>query len=201
MNRWAQVDHPVQDEILKRWSPYVFSERAVSAADVRSLFEAARWAASSYNEQPWRYIVASKEQADEFPRVLSCFMEANQPWAQHAPVLAIAVIMLRFSRNDKPNKAAFHDLGLASASLTFEATARGLNVHQMIGIIPEKARELFGIPEGAEAVTALAIGYPGDPQQAEEKYRQRDEWPRTRRPLNEFVFSGTWGQASPLLRE
>lgn len=201
MNRWAQVDHPVQDGIRKRWSPYVFSDRAVAAADVRSLFEAARWAASSYNEQPWRYIVASKEQADEFARVLSCLHDANQPWARHAPVLAIAVIMLTFSRNGKPNKAAFHDLGLASASLTFEATARGLNVHQMIGIIPEKARELFGIPEGAEAVTALAIGYPGDPEQAEEKYRQRDEWPRQRKPLSEFVFSGTWGQASPLLRD
>jgi hypothetical protein len=133
--------------------------------------------------------------------VLSCLVEANQGWAQHVPVLAIAVIMLTFKRNNKPNKAAFHDLGAASASLTFEATARGLNVHQMIGIEPEKAREVFAIPEGAEAVTALAIGYPGDPQKAEEKYRQRDEWPRTRKPLSEFVFSGTWGQASPLLRE
>jgi nitroreductase len=198
-SRWAQPDHPVQDEIVRRWSPYVFAERSVSASDIRSLFEAARWAASSYNEQPWRYIVASKEEADEFSRVLSCLVEANQGWAQHAPVLAIAVITLNFTRNNKPNKAAFHDLGAASASLTFEATARGLTVHQMIGIVPERARELFSIPEGVEAVTALAIGYPGDPQNAEEKYRQRDAWPRTRKKLSEFVFGGTWGRASPLV--
>lgn len=198
-SRWARPDHPVQQGIVRRWSPYVFAERPVSAADIVSLFEAARWAASSYNEQPWRYIVASKEQAEEFPRVLSCLVEANQGWARHAPVLGIAVITLNFVRNNKPNKAAFHDLGAASASLTFEATARGLTVHQMIGIIPERARELFSIPEGAEAMTGLAIGYPGDPQQAEEKYRLRDELPRTRKKLNEIVFSGTWGQASPLV--
>jgi nitroreductase len=201
MKRWSQVDHPVQDAIRKRWSPYIFSDRPVSAEDLRSLFEAARWAPSSYNEQPWRYIVASKEQTDEFQRVLSCLVEANQGWARHAPVLAIAVITLNFTRNNKPNKAAFHDLGAASVSLTFEATARGLTVHQMIGIEPERARELFAIPQGAEAVTALAIGYPGDPENAEEKYRQRDEWPRTRKKLNEFVFSGTWGKALPLVEE
>src|SRR4026208_301506 len=121
LDKRAKPDHAIHELLAKRWSPYAFADRPVAEADLRSLFEAARWAASSYNEQPWRYIVASKEQADEFPRVLSCWMEPNQPWAQHAPGLAIAVIMLRFSRNDKPNKAAFHDLGLASASLTFEA--------------------------------------------------------------------------------
>jgi len=197
--RWAQPDHPVQEEIVRRWSPYVFSDKPVTDADLRCLFEAARWAASSYNEQPWRYIVATKTQGAEYDRVLSCLFEANQVWARHAPVLAIAVIALNFTRNGKPNKAAFHDLGLASASLTFEATARELTVHQMIGITPERAREVFSIPDGFEAMTGLAIGYPGDPTTADDTMRQRDEWPRTRKSLNELVFSGAWGQASPFL--
>jgi nitroreductase len=197
--KWAQPDHPVQDEIIRRWSPYVFSEQPVPEADLRSLFEAARWAASSYNEQPWRYIVATSKQPHEHAKVLSCLMEANQVWARHAPVLAVCVIALTFARNGKPNKAAFHDLGAASASLTFEATARGLTVHQMIGIIPERAGAVFAIPDGFEAMTGLAIGYPGDPATADDKMRQRDEWPRTRKPLNEFVFGATWGKASPLV--
>jgi nitroreductase len=197
--RWAHPDHPVQEGIVRRWSPYVFSGKPVADEDLRCLFEAARWAASSYNEQPWRYIVATKAQASEYDKVLSCLVEANQVWARHAPVLAIAVIALNFARNGKPNKAAFHDLGAASASLTFEATARGLTVHQMIGITPERAREVFAIPDGFEAMTGLAIGYPGDPATADEKMRQRDEWPRTRKPLSEFVFTGTWGRATPLV--
>lgn len=198
-SRWSQPDHPVQEEIRRRWSPYVFSERAVAPADLRSVFEAARWAASSYNEQPWRYIVASQSQPDEHAKALSCLVEANQVWARHAPVLAIAVIALTFTRNGKPNKAAFHDLGAASASLTFEATARGLTVHQMIGIVPERARQLYAIPEGYEAMTGLAIGYPGDPASADPKMRERDEWPRLRKPLGEFVFAGSWGKAWLLL--
>lgn len=197
--RWAQPDHPVHDEVVRRWSPYVFDDKPVAETDLRCVFEAARWAASSYNEQPWRYLVASKQEPDEYARVLSCLVEANQVWAQHAPVLALGVIALTFSRNGKPNAAAFHDLGAASTTLALEATARGLTAHQMIGIVPERARELYAIPEGFEAKTALAIGYPGDPAKADEKMRQRDEWPRTRKPLAEFVFGGAWGKASPLV--
>jgi nitroreductase len=197
--KWAQPDHPVQEEIARRWSPYVFSSRPVADADLRCLFEAARWAASSYNEQPWRYLVANNTQADEFANILSCLVEANQVWARHAPVLAIGVVSLRFARNGKPNKAAVHDLGAASASLTFEATARGLTVHQMIGIVPERVRELFAVPEEYEPYTGLAIGYPGDPDSADEKMRQRDLAPRSRKALCELVFAGSWGKSSPLV--
>src|SRR5262245_61950582 len=173
--KWARPDHPVQKEFARRWSPYVFSDQPVAEADLRCLFEAARWAPSSYNEQPWRYIVASKAQPEEHAKVVSCLVDVNQEWAQHAPVLAIAAIALTFARNGKPNKAAFHDLGAASVSLALEATARGLTVHQMIGIVAERAREVFAIPPGFEAMTALAIGYPGDPAKASDKMRQRDE--------------------------
>src|SRR3954463_9863012 len=130
----ATSDHPVHELIARRWSPYAFADRAVSDAVLRSLFEAARWAASSYNEQPWSYIVATKADPEAFERLLSCLVEGNQAWARAAPVLALGCTSLHFTRNGKPNAAAVHDLGLASASLTLEATVRSLFVHQMIGI-------------------------------------------------------------------
>lgn len=186
----AHPNHDVHELIARRWSPYGFDRRPVGELDLLALFEAARWAPSSYNEQPWRFIVATQRDAGEFERLLSCLVEANQAWAQHAPVLALGVTSLKFARNGKPNKAAHHDLGLAAASLTLEATARGLAVHQMIGIVPERAKELYAIPEGFEALTALAMGYPGT---ADGKFAERDRTPRARRPLEEFVFSGAFG--------
>ncbi|MCC6507924.1 MAG: nitroreductase family protein [Pirellulaceae bacterium] len=192
----AATAHPVNELIQKRWSPYAFADRPVPAADLQSIFEAARWAPSSYNEQPWVYLVATKTRPDAFEKILSCLVEANQAWAQAAPVLALGCARLQFSRNDNPNGAALHDLGLASANLTFEATALGLAVHQMAGILPAKARALFHIPENVQPLTALAIGYAADPDALPETYRQRDLAARTRKPLAEFVFGGDWGQAS-----
>jgi len=199
VSRKAVTDHPVHELIAKRWSPYAFADRSVAERDLRSLFEAARWAPSSYNEQPWSYIVATKDQPADYEMILSCLVEANQEWAKAAPVLALGVATLRFTRNGKPNKAAVHDLGLAAAGLVLEATARGLVVHQMIGIEPERARELFGIPEGSEAYTSLAIGYAGNPAALPEKLRERDVGPRHRKPLNEFVFGAKWGSASAIV--
>ena len=194
----ASPDHPIQELLGKRWSPYAFAEREVSEDDLRSLFEAARWAASSYNEQPWRYIVASKASPAEFERLLSCLVEGNQVWARAAPVLALGCTSLYFALNNKPNAAAVHDLGLASANLTLEATARGLFVHQMIGILPEKAREVYRIPDGVHPLTGIAIGYAADPKGLPEQLRQRDTAPRRRKPLAEFVFGREWGTATEL---
>ena len=196
--RQATPDHPIQPLVSQRWSPYAFADRPVHDDDLRSLFEAARWAASSYNEQPWRYIFATKSNRTQFERLLSCLVEGNQIWARAAPVLALGCISLNFARNGQPNAAAQHDLGLASATLTLEATARGLVVHQMIGIVPDKARELYRIPAGFLPLTGLAIGYVADPATLPDNLRGRDLAPRTRRPLAEFVFGGEWGTASGL---
>jgi nitroreductase len=194
----AATDYPINHLLAERWSPYAFDSRAVPESDLHSLFEAARWAPSSYNEQPWSFIVATKADPAEFARVLSCLVEGNQAWAKDVPVLALGIVRLTFARNNQPNRAAVHDLGLAAANLVIEATARGLVVHQMIGIVPEKAREVYQIPEHSEAWTALAIGYKGDSAKLPDAIKQRDLSPRTRKPLSEFVFTGKWGQASPL---
>ncbi len=195
----ASTDYPISELIAERWSPYAFDNRLVPDADLRSLFEAARWAPSSYNEQPWSYIVATRDNSEQFQRLLSCLVDANQVWAQAAPVLALGVVSLKFARNAKDNRAAVHDLGLASGNLVLEATARGLFVHQMIGILPDRAREIYGIPEGYEAWTGIAIGYRGDPTSLPDPLRERERAPRQRKPLQEFVFNGKWGNPSPLV--
>jgi nitroreductase len=196
----AQPDHPVHALVTARWSPYGFSDRAVPTGDLRSLFEAARWAPSSYNEQPWSWMVATKDDAPAFARLLSCLVDGNQLWARCAPVLALGLVRERLQRTGKPNAAAEHDLGLAAGNLVLEATARGLVVHQMIGILPDRAREAYALPEGVHALTGYAIGYLGDGAALPEKVRARDLAPRTRRPLAESVFGDRWGEPARLVR-
>ncbi|WP_165251355.1 nitroreductase family protein [Paludisphaera soli] len=192
-------DRPIHDLHARRWSPYAFDDRPVAEDDLRSLFEAARWTASSYNEQPWAYIVATKADPEAFAKMLACLVEANQAWAGAAPVLTIGCVRKTFRKDGKPNAAAEHDLGAASFALTLEAVSRGLYVHQMIGILPDKVRETFGVPDDVAPLTALAIGHLGDPSTLPENLRTRDVTPKPRRPLAEFVFGDAWGHASPLI--
>ena len=126
-------------------------------------------------------------------------LEPNQAWARHAPVLALGITRERFARNDKPNAAAQHDLGLAAGNLLVEATSRGLLVHQMIGILPDRARETYRIPDHSRALTALAIGYEGAPERLPEGLRERDQAARERKPLREFVFEERWGDPARLV--
>jgi nitroreductase len=195
----ASTDYPIHELLATRWSPYAFQDRPVPEADLLSVFEAARWAASSFNEQPWAYIVATKDDPEQFQRVLSCLVDFNQAWARAAPVLVLGIASLRFARNGQVNRAAVHDLGLAAGNLLVEATARGLFVHQMLGIHPDKARETFDIPEGFEAWTAIAIGYRGEPTTLPDALRERELMTRLRKPLSQFVFSGKWGNPSPFV--
>lgn len=195
----ASTDFPIQQFLAERWSPYGFEDRLVPHDDLRSLFEAARWAPSCFNEQPWNYLLATKEDPQEFGRLLSCLVEGNQAWAKAVPVLALGLVSLKFALNNKDNKTAAHDLGLAAGNLLVEATARGLHVHQMAGILPDRARELYQIPEHHEAWTALAIGFKGDPAKLSEELKKRDLTPRKRKPISQFVFAGSWGKPSPVV--
>lgn len=188
-------DHPVHPLIVRRWSPYAFGDAPVSKDDLLALFEAARWAASSYNEQPWVFLIAMKEDSAEFNRLLSCLVESNRAWARQAAVLVLACIRQKFSRNGNPNGVALHDLGLACGNLGLEATARGIQVHMMAGIVPDKARVEFGIPEGVQPCTALAIGYAADASSLSAEMAQRETSPRTRKPLSEFVHSKAFGKS------
>jgi len=190
---------PVHALIATRRSPYQFSGEAVPAETLRSLFEAARWSPSCYNEQPWAYIVARCEDGEAFARLLSCLVEPNQVWAKEAPVLALGLAHTAFTRNGNPNVHAPHDLGAASAYLTVEATARGLYVHQMGGILPDRARELYHVPVDWQILTGIAIGKLGNPADLPDAYRQRDTNTPSRKPLTDFVFTDDFARTSPFL--
>ena len=200
MDKPATTDYPVHELIRTRWSPRAFADQPIGPEVLRSLFEAARWAPSSANEQPWSFIVATKDDAATHAKLLSTLAESNQVWAKNAPFVGIAVSKLTFARNGNPNRNAFYDTGAAMAYLTMEATSRGLFVHQMGGFDSYKATELFSIPAGWEPIAAFTIGYPGDPQSLPETLRERELSPRARKPLSEFVMSGSWGEAAPFLK-
>lgn len=192
MKNPAPAETPLHEILRERWSPRAFSDRSVSPEILRGLFEAARWAPSSSNIQPWAYIVATKEDKENFDKILSTMVEFNHGWAKHAPVLAISVAQIK-NKEGKPNSHALHDVGSASAQLTFQAVADGLFVHQMAGFDANKAREVFHIPEDWQAVATIAIGYPGDPNSLPDKLKERELAPRSRKSLADFVMTGDWG--------
>jgi len=199
MEKPAVTDAPVNDLIRRRWSPRAFDNRPVEPEKLRSLFEAARWDASSGNSQPWSYIVATKDDAENFARVLQCFNENNQLWTKHAPVIGLSVAAVKNATTGKPNRFGFHDVGQASATMALEASSLGLEMHQMGGIHPDKAREIFGVPEDHEVVAGIALGYPGNPNSLPENLRERELQARVRKPTSEFVFSGHWGKSAAFL--
>jgi len=199
MHKRAPTDFPVHDFIAERWSPRAFSDKPVAPDVLQSLFEAARWAPSSSNEQPWAYIAATMDDAENFAKLVSVLVPSNVTWAQHAPVLALAVAELAFAKSGTPNRNAQYDVGSASAWLTVEATSRGLFVHQMGGFDHDKARQVFEIPTGWEPIAAIAIGYPGDPDSLPQPLRDREVAPRTRKPISQFVMSGSWKNKAAFL--
>jgi nitroreductase len=187
------TDHPVITAIKQRYSAYQFSDKPVEADKLKSLFEAARWAASSFNEQPWRFIVATKEDPAEYAKALGCLVDKNQEWAQAAPVLVLTAVKQNFTYNDAPNRVALHDLGQAAANMALQAAELGLTIHQMAGIEQDKVVSTYGLPEGVTAETAIAIGYPADGPLNEGENRARQ-----RKAFDDFVFGGSWESASGL---
>jgi len=192
----APCDYPILDLLARRWSPRAFSDRAVDRETLASLFEAARWAPSSGNGQPWSFLIATAENPAEHARMASVLVTGNA-WAHKAPVLMLSVASL-FRGGDKPNRHAYHDVGLATENLVVQAHSMGLVIHMMAGFNVDKAREIFEIPAGYDPLTMIAIGYPGHPDSLSEELRAKDLAPRQRKPIGEFVFSGKFGQPAGL---
>jgi nitroreductase len=198
MEKPADTQYPIHDLLRRRWSPRAFDDRPIEPEKLRSLFEAARWAPSSNNGQPWRFLVATKEHKTEYDRLLNCLVEGNRKWAHRAPVLLLSVAKLDFE-DGSPNRHALYDTGMAAENLALQATALGLVVHQMAGFHIDQARADCQIPDGHEPVAMMAVSYPGDPALLSDRLRERETQPRVRKPLSESLYSATWGQPSPLL--
>ena len=178
----------VEDLILRRWSPRAFADKEVSTTELKTLFEAARWAASSSNEQPWRFLVGRR--GDEtYQKIFNALVEFNQSWAKSAPVLVLSVAKKTFTAKGNHNHTALHDTGAATANLTLQATANGLHTHSMAGFDHELVRASFAIPSDYETGAVTAIGYFGDPSGLPEHLLKMEVSPRHRKPLEEFVFS------------
>jgi nitroreductase len=201
MQKPAATEFPVHDLIRTRWSPRAFADKSVAPEVLGSLFEAARWAPSCNNEQPWAFIVGTREDPETFEKILGTLVEFNQGWASKAPVLAIAISELAFAKNGQLNRNAQYDTGAAVSQLTTEAISQGLFVHQMAGFDAKKAAEVFSIPAGWEPIAVFVVGYGGEPENLPQGLRERELLTRTRKPLPEFVMSGRWGQPAAFVKK
>ncbi len=186
------TDLPVEDLILRRWSPRAFAEKTVSDVVLATVFTAASWAASSYNEQPWRFLVG-RNGDETWNKIFRSLVPANQGWTKGAPVLYVAIAKKTFSHNGTPNRVAMHDVGAACATLSLQATALGLHTHGMGGFDPEALREYFSIPSDYDAISCWTLGYLGSPDTLADNYRNSEMQPRTRKPVEAFVFA-EWGR-------
>ncbi|RSK32448.1 nitroreductase family protein [Hymenobacter metallilatus] len=183
----ATTTFPVLETIRKRWSPRAFASYPVAPDTLQQVFEAASWAASAMNEQPWRYIYAHHADKEAFAKMVDCLLPGNQPWAQHAPVLILALAKTQYD-NGSPNGAALHDLGLANGNLILEATALGLHGHFMGGFDRAKAQATFQLPDSLQPAVMIALGYLGDAEQLEEPFLSREKTPRQRKSVAEIAF-------------
>jgi len=188
----AHPDASIAEILKERWSPRSFADKLIEQEKIDSLFEAARWSPSCFNEQPWHFIFSQKNNAEDYQRLLTCLSEKNQRWSKTAPLIGISVARTTFRHNQKPNRFAWYDVGQAMAHLTFQAASLGLYVHQMAGFNLEIARRELNIPDGFDPVSAFAIGFLGDPEELPEDLREKELTPRTRLKTAEFIHWGTW---------
>ena len=193
-----EADYTIDTAFLERWSPRAFSNREVGNEILMRIFEAARWAASSQNEQPWRFIVACK--GEDLDKFVSFLAPANKIWAQHAPVLVLLVGQKTFSYNGKDNKTFALDCGTASGYMTLACTQNGLIAHGMAGFDGDMARAVLGIPSDFEPLAVYAIGYRGDKSRLPEKYQEREK-PSGRRPVKDSIMEGKWLVAKEFIAE
>jgi len=196
--KFAETQVPIHDLIGQRWSQRAFSDAPVEREKLLGLFEAARWAASSSNEQPWAFLVATREHPKNHEELPGVLVEFNRAWASRAPVLILGFAYTQFEKDGRTNRYALYDLGQAVANLSLEATHLGLTLHQMAGFDVAAARQRFAVPGGWEPATVIAAGYPGNLDSLTEPLQRRETAERKRKALETFVFSGTWGHPAAL---
>ncbi len=196
MKKPAITNHELHPLIAQRWSPRAFDSKLVEPEKLAQLFEAARWASSCFNDQPWTFIVTTKDDTVNYQKMLDCLVPANVVWAQVAPVLGLIVAQKNFKHNGKPNAWGEYDAGQAAATLVLQATALNLVAHQMGGFDAAKAIATFNIPETARPVAAIAIGYAGETNNLPPELQERETAPRDRYPSSSFVFTSTWGNSA-----
>lgn len=192
MERRAQTEHEILDVIARRWSSRaVDPERTLNESTLMTLLDAARWAPSSFNEQPWRYLVFDHADPESLGKARACLTEGNA-WAKAAPTLLLSVAKESFTKNGKPNRHHLHDTGAASISMALQAASMGLLFHQMAGFDRAKARESFGIPAGFTPVVMIAVGYPLSDDRLDPDLRERYSAPRNRLPIANIASRGSW---------
>jgi len=184
----------IHELISSRKSIRAFENRSLNESDLLRLFEAARWAPSSRNEQPWRFISARKEDKTSFEKMMTSLNENNRSWARHASALILVLSKTTFTETDTPNAHARYDTGMAVANLTFQATALNISTHQLGGFDAAMAAELFHVPHGFEPVVLIALGYQGNPESLPEPFRAREGMPRKRKTLEELHFTKQFGE-------
>jgi len=189
MLKSTELEHPVTDVIKNRKSVRAYSDRLIETQKINSLFEAVRWAPSSSNGQPWLYLYATKEQPELWNNLFDCLLDGNKIWAKDAPLLMISLARKNFMANDKPNHYAFYDLGAANAFLSIQAVELGLQLRQMGGYDPAKAKQNLNIPDDYHLGAMIAVGYPGDPETLPENLKARELSPRDRFVQQEFVMN------------
>jgi nitroreductase len=189
MEKSSTIEQPLLEVIERRRSSRAYADKPVEPEKIKALFEAARWAPSSSNEQPWVYMYATQEQPELWSKLLNTLLEGNRIWANKAPLLVMALARKNFLANDKPNGSARYDLGAANAFLSLQATELGLNIHQMGGFNRETAKVELNIPDTHEAVVVMAIGYPGDVEKLAENFKLREAAPRERYVQDSFVMN------------
>ncbi len=186
----APTEHAVHPLLRARWSPRAFTPQPLTDDELATILEAATWAPSASNEQPWLFVYAHRHDEAAFQRLLDCLVPANQAWAKDAAVLVMSLARTTMAGTGKPNKYAWHDVGAATTSALLQATALGLHGHVMAGFEAEKARTAFALPQEIDVVNFTALGHIGSPEQLEEPYRSREHTERKRKPLAEVTFAG-----------
>jgi nitroreductase len=174
--------------IQERWSPYAFSPSPVEEFKLKAMFEAAGYAPSCNNEQPWLFVYTTQKEQKTFSDYISFLNESNRVWAKEAYAIVISMARTKFSRNGKINRYAFHDTGMAVTNLLLQALAMDLYVHQMGGFSLEMVKEYFRLDEDIEPVAVMAVGYLGDGYSLPAELLKRDEKRRPKRSVNEYSF-------------